>query len=343
MKKMFLFLFTLVIFCGASFILPADSTAADKVIALKYANFPPASTFPCVQMEKWAREVEKRTGGKVKVQTFPGSTLLPAKNIFDGVVAGMADIGNFAMSYQPGRFPVSEAIDLPVGFRNARSASMALFDLIEKYRPKEFRNVKVITVFTCPPADIMTRMPVRSLKEIKGLELRTSGTGTEVIKRLGAIPIGMPQSETPEAIQKSIVKGNVSSMEILKDFNFAAYLPYATEANLFVVSFAVVMNKDKWNSLPEDVKKVIDGLAREHSEWTGAYVDEHVREALEWSRKKYGHKVIQLPEPDLKEISRLTRPMIDDYIKKVTDRGLPGNEIVKDVYALKQKYEKKYK
>ncbi|OPY00520.1 MAG: C4-dicarboxylate-binding periplasmic protein precursor [Syntrophorhabdus sp. PtaB.Bin047] len=312
-------------------------------IVLTYANFPPATTFPSIQMERWAKEVEKRTGGRVKVQTFPGGTLLPAKNIFDGVVAGMADIGNFAMSYQPGRFPLSEAIDLPVGFRNARAASMALFDLIEKYQPKEFAKVKLITVFTCPPADIMTRIPVRSLKEIKGMELRTSGTGTDVLRRIGAIPIGMPQSEAPEAIQKGIVKGNVSSMEILKDFNFAAYLPYAAEANLFVVSFAVVMNKDRWDSLPADVKKVIDGLSREQAEWTGAYVDDHVREALEWSKKKYGHQVIRLSDADQSEISRLTRPMIDDYVRKVTAQGLPGREIMKDVYALKQKHEKKYR
>ncbi|MEN6616946.1 MAG: TRAP transporter substrate-binding protein, partial [Syntrophorhabdus sp.] len=247
-----------------------------RPITLTYANFPPASTFPCVQMERWAKELEKRTGGKVKVQTFPGGTLLPAKNIFDGVISGTADIGNFAMSYQPGRFPVSEAVDLPVGFRSARAASMALYDLIQKYKPKEFDKVKVITVFTCPPADFMTTRPIRSLKELKGLELRTSGTGTDVLKRIGAIPIGMPQSEAPEAIQKGIVKGNVSSMEILKDFNFASYMPYATEANLFVVSFAVVMNKEKWNSLPDDVKKVIDNMSREQAEWTGTYVDSHV-------------------------------------------------------------------
>jgi len=72
-------------------------------IKLTYANFPPAPTFPCVQMERWKTEVEKRTGGKVAVQTFPGSTLLSAKNMFDGVVSGTADIGCLAMSYQPGR------------------------------------------------------------------------------------------------------------------------------------------------------------------------------------------------------------------------------------------------
>ena len=341
MRKKVLLLFVLTtVVLSVLCIYPANGHSAT---VLKYANFPPASTFPCIQMERWAREVEKRTGGKIKVHTFPGGTLLPAKNIFDGVVSGMADIGNFAMSYQPGRFPVSEAIDLPLGFRNARSASMALFDLVEKYKPNEFAKVKVITVFTCPPADIMTKTPVKSLKELKGMELRTSGTGTEVLKRIGAIPVGMPQSEAPEAIQKGIVKGNVSSMEILKDFNFSSYLPYATEANLFVVSFAVVMNKDKWNSLPEDVKKVIDALSREQAEWTGTYVDNHVKEALEWSKKKYNHHVIRLSGTDGSEIAKLTKPMIDDYTKKVTAQGLPGEQIIKDVKTLRQKYEKRYK
>ncbi|MCX7966801.1 MAG: TRAP transporter substrate-binding protein [Syntrophorhabdaceae bacterium] len=341
--KKFLTIFIAISFVLSIYLLIPQKSFAQAPIVLKYANFPPATTFPCVQMERWAKEVEKRTNGKVKVQTFPGGTLLPAKSIFDGVVTGTADIGNFAMSYQPGRFPVSEAIDLPIGFSSATAASLALFDLIEKYNPKEFEKVKVLTLFTCPPADIMSKIPVKSLKDLRGLELRASGTGAEVLKRLGATPVGMPQSEAPEAIQKGVVKGNVSSMEILKDFNFAAYLPYATEANLFVVSFAVVMNKDKWNSMPDDVKKVLDGLRREQAEWTGRYVDNHVQEALKWSKEKYNHQLFKFSEADMKEIERLTKPMIEDYIKRVNAMGLPGEQIIKDVYALKEKYEKQYK
>ncbi len=321
-------------------VIAPQNAGAQAPIVLKYANFPPAPTFPCVQMERWAKEVEKRTAGKVKVQTFPGGTLLPAKSIFDGVVTGTADIGNFAMSYQPGRFPLSEAVDLPIGFKSAKAASLALFDLVEKYNPKEFEKVKVLTLFTCPPADLMTKTPVRSLKDLKGMELRASGTGASVLKLLGATPVGMPQSEAPEAIQKGVVKGNVSSMEILKDFNFAAYLPYATEANLFVVSFAVVMNKDKWNAMPADVKKVMDDLRREQAEWTGKYVDDHVKESLKWSKEKYNHQLFQFSAADTAEIAKLTKPMIDDYIKKVNAMGLPGEQIVKDVYAFKAKYEK---
>jgi TRAP-type C4-dicarboxylate transport system substrate-binding protein len=312
-------------------------------IKLTYANFPPAPTFPCVQMERWAKEVEQRTQGKVKVQTFPGGTLLAAKNIFDGVMSGTADIGNFAMSYQPGRFPVSEAVDLPIGFTSARAASLTLLDLIDKYQPKEFDGVKILTLFTCPPANIMTRTAVKSLADLKGMELRVGGTQSDIIKRLGGIPVAMPQSDTPEALQKGVVKGHVSSMEVLKDFNYAAYTANATIANLWVVSFGVVMNKDKWAALSDDVKKVFDDLRKEQALWTGTYVDNHVMEAVKWSKEKYNLQIFDLPADQQAEIPKLLAPMVDDYVKKVTAAGLPGEQIIKDLMALKAKYEKEFK
>jgi len=316
---------------------------AQAQIKLTYANFPPAPTFPCVQMEEWKKEVEKRTTGKVAIQTFPGSTLLNPKNMFEGVISGTADIGCLAMSYQPGRFPISEAIDQPVGFSSAKAASLALYDLVEKYNPKEFEQVKIITLFTCPPANIMTIKPVKSLKDLKGLELRVGGTQANIIQNLGGIPVAMPQSDTPEALQKGTVKGHVSSMEVLKDFNYAAYTANATIANLWVVTFAVVMNKDKWNSLPADVKKVIDDMRKEWALWTGNYVDNHVLESLKWSKEKYNLQIWELPAAEKAEVPKLIKPLIDGYIERATKAGLPGSQIMKDVYSLKEKYEKQYK
>jgi TRAP-type C4-dicarboxylate transport system substrate-binding protein len=247
------------------------------------------------------------------------------------------------MSYQPGRFPVSEAVDLPLGFTSAKVASLTLYDLVEKYRPKEFEKVKILTLFTCPPTNFMTKTPVKSLKDLKGMELRVAGTSAEVVKRLGGSPVAMPQSETPEAIQKGVVKGMVSSLEILQDFKFAAYTPYATIANLPVVTFAVVMNQEKWNSLPPDVKKVLDEMRREQAIWTGTYVDNHVTEALAWSKKTYDHQLLTLPAGDSESVKALLQPMVDDYIKRVTAQGLPGSQIVADALALKTKHEKLYK
>jgi TRAP-type C4-dicarboxylate transport system substrate-binding protein len=189
----------------------------------------------------------------------------------------------------------------------------------------------------------MTKTPVRTLNDLKGMEVRVSGNLADAVKALGAIPVAMPQSDTPEAIQKGVVKGIVSSIEILQDFNMAAYCPYTTIVKIALTDFAVVMNKKKWNSLPADVKKVFDGLSREQSEWTARYVDDHVTEAVAWSKAKHNHQVLQLPASDMAKIPKLMKPIIDEYVARAKSEGLPSAQILQDLYALKAKYEKIYK
>lgn len=314
--------------CGKKEQTGSEAAAAAATITLNYANFPPASTFPCVQMERWKTEVESRTAGRVKVNTYPGGTLLGAKDIFDGVIAGTADIGNFAMSYQPGRFPVSEAMDLPHFFADAKTACGILADLIAAQKPAEFEKVKVLTVFTCPPAVVMSTKEVKTLADLKNLPVRSSGTGAEVMKRLGAAPVAMPQSDVPDALQKGVVKGNVSSGEVLKDMNYAAYCPFVFKTDLCVTSFAVVMNKAKYESLPAEVKQVLDGLYREQAEWTGAYVDQHVQEALAWAKEQHKLTVNEPSAEDKAALRATSQPLVDGYIARVTAKGVDGQAIV---------------
>ncbi len=316
--------------------------AETKVIKLRYANFPPAPTFPCVQMERWAQEVEKRTGGKVKVETYPGGTLLGAKNMLDGVIAGIADIGCFCPSYQPGRFPLLEAVDQPIGYPNAKVASLVLFDLYKKWQPKSLEKVKVITMFTCAPTHLMMKVPIRSLKDLRGVEIRAAGTLAKSLELLGATPVAMPMSDVPEAIQRGVVKGLLSSLEVMKDFKFAEYCRYVTYLGFQVVSFAVVMNKNTWNSLPKDVQKVMDDLSREQALWTGRYMDDHVKEAVEWSKKTYNVEFIKLPSSDMAKAKELVKPMIDEYVKRAKAAGIPADEVMKDVISLRDELAAKY-
>jgi TRAP-type C4-dicarboxylate transport system substrate-binding protein len=309
---------------------------------LSYANFPPASTFPCVQMERWKEEIEKRTGGELRINTFPGSTLLGAKNMFDGVMAGQADIGCFAMSYHPGRFPLVEAIDLPLGWPNATVASLSLMDLYEKYKPESFDKVKVLTMFTCPPANIMSVKPVRSLSDLKAMEIRAAGTGVKVFELLGASPIGMPQSDVPDALHKKVIKGMASSLEVMKDFKYAEYCRYITMTNLQVVTFAVVMNLDRWNSLPKKIQDEIESLKREQAEWTGRYVDEHVREAVEWSKDTYSVEVIEFSKEEKKRMNELLSPLVEGYIQR-TESKVPAGEVIDDIHKFMAKYKEKYR
>ena len=315
---------------------PAPVTAGP--INLNYANFPPAPTFPCVQMERWKNEVEKRTNGKVSIKTFPGGTLLKAKGMMDGVIAGTADIGCLCMAYQPGRFMVTNATALPVGFPNASVASLTLWDLYNKYKPDGFAKVKVLTMFTCAPANIYAKVPVKNLDDLKGLQLRASGGVAQVLKALGATAVGMPQSATPEALQKGVVKGAASSLETLKDFKYAEMCKYVTMLNGPVYPFAVVMNMDKWNSLPKDVQEVFDEMAVQQCVWTGVYMDNHVNESIAWSKKNHNIEITVLPEAEMAKWEKMLEPITGKWIEGAKAKGLPAEAIVTDIKAFGAMY-----
>jgi TRAP-type C4-dicarboxylate transport system substrate-binding protein len=292
-------------------------------------------------MERWKKEVEKRTNGKVVIDTFPGGTLLKAKAIMDGVIAGTADIGNLCMAYQPGRFLITNAIALPLGLPNSEVASLVLWDLYKKYKPKAFDKVKVLTMFTSAPSNIMSKIPIRNLEELKGVPIRASGGAAQILKAWGANRVGMPMPETPEALQKGVVKGLFSSLEVMKDFKFAELCKYVTMTQTPVYPFAVVMNMDKWNSLPKDVQEVLDGLGTQQAAWTGVYMDKHVKKAMAWSKKKQGVKVFRLLKKEKAKWNKLLEPITADWIKKNKAKGLPAEAIVRDIKDFAQMYEGK--
>jgi len=326
----------------ATILVCGSAAPASAKIDLTYANFPPAITFPCVQMERWADEVEKRTGGKVSVQTFPGGTLLGGKAMYQGVIDGQADIGCMSMAYFPGVFPVVSILEQPLGFTKATPAGLTLLDIYEKYKPAAFDKVKVLTMFTSAPSNLMSKVPVKSLADMQGLEIRASGGAAMVLERLGATPVSMTMPETPEALQKGIVKGLFSSLEVLKDFNFAELCRHQTMVNAQVYPFAVIMNMDSWNNLPDDVKKVFEDLKREQCIWTGQYMDNHVVESLQWSDETYGIDVYELSDKDKAEVQERLSGMLDNWKVESAKKGAPVDDIAADAMRLKAKYEAEY-
>ncbi len=333
MKKNFALLLSVAFLLA---VVTAGVAAADPV-TLKYASFVPKVTFVGAQLERWKAEVEKRTGGKVKINAFHAGTLLGGKDMMDGVIAGTSDIGCLCMAYQPGRFVVTNATSLPLGFPNALVASRTLWDLYNKYKPKSFDKVKVLSMFTCGPSNIMSKVPVRKLADMKGLDLRASGGAAAILKAWGANQIGMPMSAVPEALQKGVVKGLFTSLEVLKDFKFAELCKFVTVTDTVIYPFAVVMNKAKWDALPDDVKKVLDGLAKDQCVWTGTYMDQHVKESLDWSVKTQKVEVIKLSPETKAKWDKLLAPITAAWIKKVSAKGVKGAAIVDDIKAMMKK------
>ena len=317
---------------------PAPAPA--KPITLTIADFTPATMFPGVSIDRWAAEVEKRTNGKVKIQAFHGGSLLTSPAMFDGVISNVANCGMSFTSYEPGRFPLLAGMDLPVGFTSARQACGVLWELYTKFKPKELDDFKVLWLDTCAPAYIQSKTPVRNLDDLKGMELRASGTGVTLLKMLGAAGVGMPQSEVAEALAKGVVKGYASSMEVLLDFKYAETVKYVTDYSMFVVTAANVMNKNTWNSLPKDVQKVIDDLGQEQALWTGEYMDAQVKKSLDWAIANQGVKVITLSPEEKAKWDTLLKPAVDKYLQDTAAKGLPGKDFLDELYKLKPKYAK---
>lgn len=310
-----------------------------ETVTLSYANFPPATTFPCVQMEHWKEQVEAASSGSLAINTFPGGTLLGAKDMLAGVIAGQADIGCLCMSYQPGAFPMTTVTELPLGFNSASVASSVLWDLYEKYQPEEFAKVKVLTMFTSAPTCIMSQVPVRNLDDLAGLELRASGIASQILDQLGATPVSMPMSQTPEALQKGLVKGLLSSMEVLKDLNFAEYCRYETLTNFQVYPFAVVMNLDKWNSLSSEQQTILTNLSREQALWTGRYMDTHVADSLKWASETYQIEQITLSQQDQLLAQQKVQPLLDRWHDAASSRGIDPDAVMADLLTLKAQAE----
>jgi TRAP-type C4-dicarboxylate transport system substrate-binding protein len=306
---------------------------------LTYAFFAPANTFPARQMAHWAEQINKRTNGKVQVRTFPGGTLLGARDMYDGVSKGVADIGLGSPSYDPGRFPLTAGIALPLGFPNATVASRVLWEVTKEFQPKEYENFKLIAMFTTEPGYIMSRRPVRSGADLAGMKLRAAGTGVPVLAALGANPVGMAMPEVPQAVQTGVIDGVMTSREVLKDFRLAEQLKFVTDYPTVVVAFAAVMDRKRWDRLPADVKKVIDELAEEMPVWTGQYHDqENVGAALEWSRKEHRLQVVALSDAERKAWDGKLQPLVDNWIKEAAAKGLPAEQYIKRARALRDRF-----
>lgn len=311
------------------------SRAEAAPIRLRYANFPAAATFPCIAMEQWAKDITERTNGAVNVETFPGGTLLDAKNMVRGVMQGQADIGCISIAYHPGAYPFLSVFELPLGFSSAKGATKVMWETYSKHQPAELSKVKVIALFSSAPSQIMSSRPVKTADDLKGITLRSSGILADVAAALGASPVSMPQSDAPEALQKGVVQGVFSSFDVLKDYNFAESCRHGLVLDGPVYPFMVFMNLKKWNSLPEDVQKAIMDLGPEHSAWTAEYVDKHGLDAVKWSEETYGFTLNSLDAEQKKAALETARPVMEEWVKRAEEKGVDAKALLDEVMQAK--------
>lgn len=320
------------VLCFVTLLLTAGMAEA-RTIELKFAHaFSPRHTMQVKVFEPWAETISKETNGQVKVTFFPGGALGKTPDHYDLAEKGIADIIYILHDYTPGRFPMTEVFSLPFMTPTATKTSRAMWKTFEEFPEfqKEYERVKVLALFCHPGGDFHTvRKPIRTIDDFKGMKIRTANPSvTEALKIFGAVPVTTPITETYTALERGVVDGTVVPWEGLGIFKLDDLTKYATMTNFYTMTMMVVMNKNKWESLPEDVKKVIDqnsGLAL--STWCGKVYDE-TDEPFKQQAVKKGIEIIDLSPADMERLKALTMPMREQWVKNMESRGLPGQAVL---------------
>ncbi len=311
-----------------------------QVIELSYSVFFPPTHVQCKAAVSWAQEIEKRTNGAVKINIFPGGTLTSANECYSGVIKGISDIGMSCFSYTKGRFPEMEAVDLPLGYRNGHMATFAAWEYYKAMKPKELDDVKVLYIHAHGPGLLHAKKDIKKLEDIKGMKIRSTGLSASIVTVLGGTPVAMPQGETYESLQKGVVDATFAPIETLKGWRQGEVVKSTTNCYSigYTTAMFIVMNKAKWDALPEDVKKVFTEV---NEEW----VKVHAREwdTADVEGKKFsdglGNRYIELDEAEHGRWRAAVKPVISSYI---ADKKKAGLQVQKGIDFL-QNYIRNYK
>ncbi len=307
---------------------PAE-TAPAPAIELSYSIFFPPSHAQCKAAAAWADEIEKRSGNRVKINIFAGGALTKANECYEGVVNGISDIGMSCFAYTRGRFPIMEAADLPLGYPDGKTATRAVNAFYETMKPAELNDVKTLYIHAHGPGMLHSKKEVRTLEDLAGMKIRSTGLSAKVVEALGGVAVAMPQGATYEALQKGVVEGTFAPVETLKGWRQAEVIESTTYCRGvgYTTSMFVVMNLDKWNVLPEDVKTIF-------TETSAAWIDKHgeVWDHADVEGKEYTksqeNAFIVLDDAECARWTEAVKPIIAAYVETVEAKGLPGEKAV---------------
>ena len=336
---------SLLIMLVATTLLCKEIYSQPKTVELKLATFVPTTGVEYKGvLDAWAKMVEKNTSGRVKVRIYPSEALAKQKDIYDNVISGFADLGNFNQWASPGRFPLSDVIEMPLSpwssdVRHANFVLQKLYD--EGYIKDDYKQVKMIALHNITPYFIhSTKKPIRKLEDFKGIKIAAPGTIAQMVTAaLGATPINVPAPELYLALQRGVVDCTIWSWTGLNTFNLHELTKYHTWVGVNISAFAIVMNREKWNSFSPADQNIIDGVSGLFlAKLAGKAWYEEDMSSVEKAKKMAGVEIIRLPEEELQRWRVEVQPIRDKWIQNMESKGLPGKQLVDAAMRISKEY-----
>jgi TRAP-type C4-dicarboxylate transport system substrate-binding protein len=332
-----------------SFIAFMPNIAAAETITLRLHTFLPPVANPVKHfMVPWSKKVEKESKGRLKIRIFPSMQLggRPTQ-LLQQVKDGVADIVWTLPGFTPGVMPKLEVFELPFLHRNTRSTVLALQDYVPMHMQKEFAPYHILLVHTHAGALFMSKDPIRKVEDFKGMKLRSySRTNAWILEALGAAPVQTPLPALVPMLSKGTVSGSILPYEIAPAVKMQDLTNYFTtlappQPRLSTAIFTYLMNKRKYESLPADLKQVIDNNSGRKLAPFAIEVWDRIElagEKVMHSRKK--NKFESLSPEETAKFKKKVQPVFQRFEKMLDDSGANGAKVIADAKALIEKYAK---
>ena len=322
------------------------ATFAQEVTLKLHQFLPPQANVPKLVLDVWADNVEKASDGRIKVDRYP-SMQLGGKppELMDQAIDGVADVVWTVVGYTPGRFPRTEVFELPFMMTDAGAVSRAYWQMFEKHmKDADFKDVHILGTWVHGPGIIHSKEPIREVADLNGVKVRgASRMVTNLFEKFGATSVGMPVPAVPEALSKGVIDATTIPWEVTAALKVPELVKNHTEFSnkaLYTVTFVLAMNKAKYESLPDDLKKVIDeNSGEEFSVFAGetqAGSDGPSREMA----VSAGNNIITLSDEEVEKWREASQPVYDEWIADMKSKDIDGEALIKEAQELIAKYSK---
>lgn len=326
-------------------LLAGTATAAEVTLRLHHFVSPMAP--PHTQFfEPWAEKVMEESDGRIAIEIYPAMQLGGAPpGLYDQVRDGVADMVWTLTGYTPGEFPLSEVWDLPFMPTTGEATSRAAYAFYEQYLQDEFADVKVLAFHVHSPGLLHMRdRAVTGLGDLEGLRVRApTRVLNQVIDMLGAEPVGMPVTDAAEALSRGVIDSTILPWEITYPFRIVEMVNYhATFADadrgLYTTPFVFAMNRDRYESLPADLREVIDrNSGMEQSAALGRVIDGGDLPALKMALER-GNEIHRFDNSDMRAWMQVLQPVYDQWVERTDAMGLDGESMLEDARALVEEH-----
>jgi TRAP-type C4-dicarboxylate transport system substrate-binding protein len=335
-----------IIALSAALTLAAGVAAAqDKTFELKLAHWVPPSHPLQKALEDWGASVEKASGGTIKYKVYPSQQLGKAFDHYDMARDGIADLTYVNPGYQPGRFPIIGAGELPFLISNAKGGSQALDDWYRRYAEKEMKDVKFCLAFVHDPGSFHSKAKkVMVPGDIKGMKIRPAhATIATWVTQLGGTNVQSSAPEVRDILEKGVADAVTFPWGSVPLFGIDKVTKYHMEAPLYVTTFAFVFNKGTYGQMSAAQKKVIDDHCT--NEWAGKVAGpwaDFEHEGIRKLKAEAGHEVYPLTDAQLAEWKKSAEPLEKTWADNVKKTGGEPDAIMKDLKATLAKYSAAY-